>query len=353
VSASRGCCIVEPLPVTRAGRVSPRPATHRWLIEELWADQAVGIVGGEPKCFKSFLVLDIVVSVASGAPCLRRFPVRRTGPVLLFPAEDAPCDVRSRLDGLCAAANLAIENLDLYLITAPRLALDRASDRRRLRRTVQSVRPVLLVLDPLIRLHNGDENQACDIAPILAFLRELQRRFAMAVILVHHARKDAHGKRPGQALRGSSELHGWGDSNLYLRRQRESVSLAVEHRCAPSHNGLQLYLRESGPALSLAVCNPEPAQPDAPSPVGPEHVLDILRQASDPLGVRQLRARCRIRTQTLSRILAQLLSQGRICHASTGYHLPASGVSVSRLPIDPAGNGNRKHPSACDQPSLL
>jgi hypothetical protein len=337
----------------RAGRVSARPATHRWLIEELWAEQAVGILGGEPKCFKSFLALDIALSVASGAPCLRRFPVRRSGPVLLFPAEDAPCDVRSRLDGLCAAAELSIDQLDLYLITAPRLALDRAPDRQRLHHTVQTLRPVLLVLDPLIRLHNGDENQACDIAPILAFLRDLQRRFALAVLLVHHARKDAHGKRPGQALRGSSELHGWGDSNLYLRRQRDSVSLAVEHRCAPSHNDLRLYLRQSGPALSLAVCEPEPAEPDAPSLPAPARVLNILRHASEPLGVRQLRARCRIRTQTLSQILAELLRQGRIRHTSKGYHLPVSEVSVSLPPIAPTGNGNGKHGPDQHQPTLL
>lgn len=33
----------------------------------------------------------------------------------------------------------------------------------------------------------------------------------VAVMLVHHARKDSQSSRPGQALRGSSELHGWGD----------------------------------------------------------------------------------------------------------------------------------------------
>jgi hypothetical protein len=38
--------------------------------------QAVGIVGGEPKCCKSFLALDLAVAVASGTACLRRFPVQ-------------------------------------------------------------------------------------------------------------------------------------------------------------------------------------------------------------------------------------------------------------------------------------
>jgi hypothetical protein len=43
----------------------------------LWSEQAVGIVGGEPKCCESFLALDLAVAVASGTTCLRRFAVSR------------------------------------------------------------------------------------------------------------------------------------------------------------------------------------------------------------------------------------------------------------------------------------
>ena len=38
------------LPVARAADLDPRPPERRWLIDGLWGDQAVGIVGGEPKC---------------------------------------------------------------------------------------------------------------------------------------------------------------------------------------------------------------------------------------------------------------------------------------------------------------
>ena len=60
-----------------------------------------------------------------------------------------------------------------------------------------------------MRLHRIDENVSGDVAPLLAFLRELQRRHAIAVVLVHHARKGAGTIRAGQALRGSSEFHAW------------------------------------------------------------------------------------------------------------------------------------------------
>ena len=112
------------LPVEPAWRLAERKEEHRWLIAGLWSEQAVGIVGGEPKCCKSFLALDIAVAVAAGIPCLRRFAVPRSGRVLLYAAEDALHIVRRRFDGICEAAGVALADLDIQVITAPTLRLD-------------------------------------------------------------------------------------------------------------------------------------------------------------------------------------------------------------------------------------
>src|SRR5207237_864493 len=148
---------------------------------------------------------------------------------------------------------LGLEDLDLLVITAPRVRLDVEEDRGRLRRTVASTRPRLLILDPLVRLHQIDENGAGGMAELLGFLREIEREFQVAVALVHHARKTAARTRAGQALRGSSELHAWGDSNLYMRRRDETLTLSVEHRAAASSGPFRLELREDGSKLSLEV----------------------------------------------------------------------------------------------------
>ena len=65
---------------------------------------------------------------------------------------------------------------------------------------------------------------AIHAATILGLLRDIQRRFETAVLLVHHARKSG-ATLPGQALRGSSELHARSDSNLYLRRRDRQILL--------------------------------------------------------------------------------------------------------------------------------
>src|SRR6202030_172475 len=108
------------LPVEPAWRLADRAGEQRWLVTSLWSEQAVGIIGGEPKCCKSFLALDLAVAVAAGIPCLRRFAVPRAGRVLLYAALHI---VRQRLDGICVAAGLRIADLDVQVITAPTVRL--------------------------------------------------------------------------------------------------------------------------------------------------------------------------------------------------------------------------------------
>ena len=182
---------MNPLPVAPAWRLAERAEQQRWLVSGLWSEEAVGIIGGEPKCCKSFLALDLAVSVAAGTPCLRRFDVPNPGRVLLYAAEDALHIVRRRLDGICAAGGLDLADLDVQVITAPSLRLDLDADRASLDETIVRLKPRLLVLDPFVRLHRIDENVSGEVAPLLAYLRDLQRRHGVAVIVVHHARKGA------------------------------------------------------------------------------------------------------------------------------------------------------------------
>lgn len=312
------------LPFLPAHRLAVRPEERRWLIEDLWADEGVGIVGGEPKCCKSFLALDMAVAVASGTACLRRFRVPQSGRVVLFAAEDALHVVRQRLDGICNAAGVELGAVDIQVITAPTVRLDLDQDRKSLTETVDELRPKLLILDPFVRLHRIDENLSGEVAPLLAYLRELQRKFQVAVVLVHHSRKGAGKERAGQALRGSSEFHAWGDSNLYLRRRDEQLSLSVEHRAAPSVGGIAVALRAADAALALAICD-LPALPESGAETRAislgEQIEEALATAESPQTVEELRRVCRVRTSTLCDALAVLAEDGRVKRDARGYSL--------------------------------
>jgi len=316
---------MKPFPTLRAAQLAAAPpSAQSWLIEGLWSAEAVGIVGGPPKTFKSFVALDLAVAVASGAPCLRHFRTCQRGPVLLFAAEDDLRIVRTRLEGIAAAAGVVFEDLDIHIITVPTLRLDRRDDRLALDATVAQLLPKLLVLDPFVRLHAIDENVVGEVAPILAYLRSLQRTHHTAVALVHHARKGAAHERGGQALRGSSEFHAWGDTNLLVRYVGRQLQLSIEHRAARGRDWFPVALKDHPPAVALEVMDQQPAFAPAAQPSCQERIEQILAAAAEPLTQKTVRNAVRMRTSDVSQALAALVATGRVIKTAGGYQLKSS-----------------------------
>ena len=301
-------------------RVAELPSdelAERWLVEQLWCAHSVGVIGGAPKCAKTWLGLDMALSVATGTPCLGKYAVPEPGPVLVYLAEDALPAVRERIEGMARHRGLDLDEVEIHVITAPVLRLDHDRDRTRLWETVRRLRPRLLVLDPLVRLHGIDENHAGDVAELLAYFRSLQRQLGLSVLLVHHTRKNAAGRccrRSG--LRGSGDIHAFGDSNLYLRRTEEHLILSSEHRAAPASAPVYLELVATD-AETTTWRSLRP--PDDENGRGlEEQVLDLLAQG-EVLTRTRLRDSLAVKNERLGEVLESLERAGKIGRTSCGW----------------------------------
>jgi len=313
----------DELPVIRAAEIETESPEAVWLIHDLWTRSAVGVIGGAPKCCKSWFGLDMATSVASGTPCLGHFQVQEVGPALIYLAEDALPAVRTRLENLCLHRGIELRDLDVHVISAPTLRLDLERDQRRLAATIERLQPKLLLLDPLVRLHRLDENSASEISGLLGFLRGLQRAYDLAVALCHHASKKRRAQ-PGQSLRGSSDIHAWTDSSAYLSRRQDQLHLTVEHRAAaaPDPMVLRLASSESHRGVYLELVGAAPA-----SPVRGDLntcVLGLLRQRSCPLTRAALRAALCVNNHRLGVALTSLEQHGAIRRTSRGWVAAAS-----------------------------
>ena len=89
----------------------------------------MGVIGGAPKCAKTWLGLDMAVSVATGTACLGKYAVPEPGPVLVYLAEDALPIVRERVQGMTRHRGLDLAGVEIHVITASVLRLDRDRDR--------------------------------------------------------------------------------------------------------------------------------------------------------------------------------------------------------------------------------
>lgn len=326
-------------PVLRASDIGAEAVSENWLIEHLWSASAVGWVAGQPKICKSWLALEMAVSVATATPCLGRFAVHQPGRALVYLAEDSPPAVRERLEALSHQRRVPISELEVHVVTASSMRLDRNRDQVRLLKTARAHSPRLLVLDPLVRLHRADENSSAEVSALLGYLRELQRELDLSILVVHHARKQGGGASQGQGLRGSGDLWAWSDSAIYLKRKGEDIAMTLEHRSAPTPRPLTLRLvGDAGPPhLELVREEPETAVSNPQSLE--ERILSSLAGAP-PLSRAALRHRLSVRNERLGEALQRLSAEGHIERTPAGWCV-ARGQRDDRSPFPPIGmDGN-------------
>jgi len=302
----------DDFPVVQIGTV-PDEGPVQWLVHDLWLREGVGIIGGEPKSFKSFLAVQLAVCVASGKPVFGRYEVAQ-GPVLMFNAEDRPAMTRDRVARMCRALGVDLASLPLHLIDVPALRLDDPGQVAKLARTVAKVKPVLLGLDPMRDLHGKDENDAQIVSALLAPLRVLQREHHCAVCLVHHMAKETETKRrPGQRLRGSSALHGWVDSALYLTHKDDAIVVSPEHRAAPSIESFTFTVENAlGPAgdtlwLEADEDGDGESQRDRDAVIE-NAIIVALQGATEPLTAKDIRTKCKRRHEVIAEAIVRLVT---------------------------------------------
>jgi len=312
---------VVPLTVRRVAEIEPQPPGTTWLVEDLWLHNGVGLLGGQAKVCKTYLAAELALAVATGQPALGRFQTRCPGPVLFFGAEDSPQALRGRFEGLALARGCDLQKLPVHLIDVPMLRLDRDEDLQRLCAAIVLCKPRLLVLDPFVRLiGRTDENSAADVSAVLGDLRNIQRNYQIAILLVHHARKSPTSN-PMQAFRGSSDFAAWSDSNLFLVRKSKLLSLSVENRSARSPETISLRL-EHQPAPHL-VCTAGQTDENHHSDITPiaNEVLNQLENAGRPMTTVELRERLHRRKCNVVTAIELLQAKKILRRTNNGWQL--------------------------------
>ncbi len=330
------------LPVVRAAELQEADHDHRWLVEHILPRRGVAMIGGAPKCAKSWAGLDLALSLSSGTPCFGHFTVSEPAPALIYLAEDPAAVVKARLAGICRHRGLDLGTLPIDVITVPVLRLDVERDRTRLSETVRARKPRLLLLDPFVRLHRINENDAGEVSALLAYLRQLEREHDLAIVLVHHARKNGSaGTQAGQGLRGSGDFYAFVDSLLYLRRTRDQLHLNVEHRAASAPPPIELALGGEEGDIHLEIVRGGGAVPAQSAPVKQHgnldaRVLRVLEQSNAPVSRAAIRAALHCRNQNIGEALARLADAGLAARQGDLW------ARAARTPIEENGNGARR-----------
>ena len=192
-----------------------------WLVDGLLTKHGFSVLYGPPGAGKSFLAIDIALSVAYGKAwhdC-----ATQQGAVLYIAGEGVG-GLGKRIKAWQAHHKLTADVPFYVLPTAVRFR--EPEDVERLLRTIDSLDTKFsaVFVDTVARaLLGGDENSATDMGMFVDACETVKRHAGCAVIGIHHSGKDAT-----RLMRGSTALTGAVDASIKISKLEETVTLTTE-----------------------------------------------------------------------------------------------------------------------------
>lgn len=270
-----------------------RMKNQRWLIDEVIPSDAFGVVYGPSGGYKSFIVLDMSASIATGRDWHGR-SIDLPGTVLYIGAEGA---VGLHLRKLAwqirwqdEARNLAVlgQAITLTEKQETKALVDAAKD-------FQSFigEPIrLVVIDTLARSFGGDENSASDMGAFIRACDQLRTELDGATVLVvHHSGKDSEkGARGSSALRAACDFElkvsprGDKMTSLACTKAKDSEPFeSMQFKLSPVDIGEKDHKGRDLTSLVLEIDHNAPAMDEATQKVmnegGPKKaILDLYLQ---------------------------------------------------------------------------
>ena len=182
------------------------PAPIRWLIKRHLQRDALIMIHGPSGGGKTFVVLDMVLSMASGKAEWCGFKVA-PGPVVYL-AGEGHHGLRARLAAW--KQHHGAGALDMWLSKAGE-DLNTPGGYLRVRDAMMALPrpPAAIVVDTLHRFLSGDENSAQDAKTMLDACSGLMAEFGCSVVLVHHtgvSDEAQHRARGSSAWRGALDI---------------------------------------------------------------------------------------------------------------------------------------------------
>lgn len=284
------------------------------------------LLGGTSKSNKSWCLLDLAVSVASGQPWWGHVTFK--GPVLYINFELQPWAITERLtailghrpeckipkDGL-AIWNLRGRNGDLALL---RPKLEEQLDRHEF---------ALIILDPAYKLlGNRDENANGEVADLMNEFEALAQRTGSALVIAHHfAKGDSTAKSAIDRMSGAGAWARDPDSIIVLTPHEEPDCFTVTSILRNLPQLPEFVLQWDFPLMKVATdLNPEALrrpQSKNKSISDKDFMENIITSEGQFFGKIMERAETELRLSraTAARFLKRLVTNGLVKHQSGLY----------------------------------
>jgi hypothetical protein len=281
---------VRPFTLFRADQLG-EPVETADFVQDLLTEGGASVVYGPSNTGKSFWVLELAASVASGRPFMDKLETDQ-GSVIYFALEGIH-GARNRINALRQSGRLGEGSLFHLCFEPLSLLNERDVDRMvaaiKEAEWLDGVPCKLVIVDTLARaMPGGDENQGKDMGKYVFGKDKIRAETGAHVMSIHHC-----GKNEDNGARGHSSLRAAMDTEIRVSRPSEglvSLVTVTKQRDLPaidpmafSLEMIELGTNRRGKPITSCLVNPEN---EVPSPeakalgrkakCGPEDLLSLL-----------------------------------------------------------------------------
>lgn len=195
----------------------------QWLVENIIPLQTIGVISGAPENYKSWVCLQLALSVAERTDFLGQFKVPFQRKVAIFDRENQGRHVQHRLRSIGAPPDTFVSfNFDETGF------LEDEKWFAEFLKVIKQEEIGLVIFDALIRYHGKEENSAHEMAVVFSKLKAITNAGAN-VVFTHHHRKDQLGKVSSNSLRGSSDIFAAVDWHFALEHKEQDGIVVFNH----------------------------------------------------------------------------------------------------------------------------
>ena len=274
----------------------------QWLVEDWLPDASITFLISPPESYKTWILLDLAVSVSAGVPFLGSYPVNSTGPTLIIQQEDSHSGLTDRLALIVEqklGLNAKIEgddwqvpsmpDLPIYVHPSRMLRFDNKKVLEELEKQIEIIKPKVIMIDPLYSTTAAVDNYMADLANQMMVLKTWRDKYGCSFVIAHHSKKNLD---PDSTAREDS----WGSQflNAFLEagwQVRRNPRLAQNEVVVRRHS--KVMGNQSSISLTFDISTVYPMkysvttrhydvtpQPTNRGPVYQDAMLDLLRQSS-------------------------------------------------------------------------
>lgn len=174
-----------------------------WLVEDWLPDKSITFLISPPESYKTWILLDLAVSISGGVPFLGKYEVNQTGPTMIIQQEDSHTGLTDRLaliveQKMNAAPKIdsdewqipVMPDLPIYVHPSRMLRFDNKKVLEELEEQIATIRPRVIMIDPLYSTTASTDNYMSDLANQMMVLKAWRDKYGCSFVIAHHSKKN-------------------------------------------------------------------------------------------------------------------------------------------------------------------